>query len=130
MVVRAVANARSVRAVVVDDIAATVDDVADIPAAVTDIPASSTVDHACVGVSVSVRVHGVGVCHAVVIRMLLVLLLLSLLFKRRFLDRTGSTASAHRLRGVILSSIMMNVCCVCCGFGNGSVILQRNRLRT
>jgi hypothetical protein len=65
MVVQAVANARSVGAVVVDDIVATVDDVADIPAAVTDIPASSTVDLACVGVSVSVRVHGVGVCHAV-----------------------------------------------------------------
>jgi hypothetical protein len=43
--------------------------------------------------------------------MLLVLQLLLLLpsFKRRFVDRTGSTASADRLRGVILSSIMMNV---------------------
>jgi hypothetical protein len=43
--------------------------------------------------------------------MLLVLLLLQLLpsFRRRFVDRTESAASADRLRGVILSSIMMNV---------------------
>ena len=58
MVVEGVADASSVPAVVVDNIAAAVHDVADIPAAVTDIPAM-------VGVGVHVGVHVVGVRHAV-----------------------------------------------------------------